>query len=1266
MTKSRLISLLLYLVLVFPRLVFALPQGGEVVSGTVSINKPSGNDMAISQGTDQAIVNWQGFDIGQQESVNINQPNSNSVILNRVIAENPSEILGKLSANGRVFLTNPSGILFGQGAQVNVGALVASTLNISNQDFLDRNYRFTQDANKPLSSIINLGDINARSVGLLAPRVENRGTIVANLGSVAIASGEKAALDFEGDGLINFEITEPVSGEIRDNNGNVIQSGVVNSGLVSANGGRVVLSALQAQGMIQSVVNNEGMIEAKGVAERDGRIFLLGADEVLNQGTLDVSSMKAGKTGGTIHVLGNKVGVFGKSVLDASGDAGGGEILIGGDFQGKNAAIQNAYRTYVGFDAVIKADATNTGNGGKVIVWADDVARFYGSISATGGFFGGDGGFVETSGKSHLEFLGNVDITATNGNLGTLLLDPQDIIIADGSSGADDGQVSGDSTALFADGGAVTFTIAEQTLEALTGNIILQATQDITINDLTTDGVLNLSNLTSGESVVFQAGRTISFSNTGNTLSTGGGNIHLEADSPHSSAGAADGTGDLTVGILSTSGGSVTLIGSGIITLSGAITTGTGNVNIAKAEDGATLGVGVTDFTDTELDLITTTGTLTLGQATTAGSDGAGTSASTLNAGAITVDTVTNTTATNFTIVSNASITFSNAASTFSSGTLTIDANGTNSDVNINFDISTASGGAVNIQADDSVIFAASTSVTATGSGNVSVQSNTSTSNGDTGNVLNMDTGAINAGSGTITLTSTGTNAGNITLGQLTTTSSSTSAVNISAGASIVDGNAATNNVTASSGTVNMTAGTSIGSGNSLEVTTAKTILDANGSIEIVSSTTLTDLTITLDPGGGTNTYTISDSGNLTLSLTDSGTDLDIGGLSLSSGNLNFALNIDTGNLTTSGNIAVNSGSLSITTTTGNQTYSNTASASGGVNISASSGTLTVNSGKQIIAGGSSNLTVTAASVSLAGSTSSNENLQNSGSGNITVTSTGTVSLAGNYSIGLASTGTLTIDASGAITTTGSGSSPDIFLSGGQVRIVGTSIGSSSHFIRTLKLTDFAATATSGGIYIDNIGGASTINSTLISSTDGIVAAGEIHIKNATSGSAFKFSKIIKSNTSNITLASFGAITDNNGTATSLSAENGTVTVTISSSGDFGSAGDPIEIRAKGRSITLASGTIFDSFINTTPAAIEETTESTTTSSTTTETTSTTSTATTGTSTTGDKPLTPDDLTPVFGRNVTQEEANQINSNNTTAKQVGFVTAIENIVKDGC
>ena len=217
-----------------PGWVNALPGDGQIVSGTGSITQTA-QDMVIQQDTQQMITNWQSFSIGAAESVTFNQPNSSAVALNRVIGVDPSIILGKLSSNGQVFLSNPSGVVFGKGAVVDVHGLLATTLNITDKDFLNGNYQFKQDATKPLAAIINNGTISAnRYASLLAPAVQNTGSIiVADLGSVSLGSGKAATLDFNGDGLISFAVSQEVSGTVTDADGNVINDRINNSGVDS-------------------------------------------------------------------------------------------------------------------------------------------------------------------------------------------------------------------------------------------------------------------------------------------------------------------------------------------------------------------------------------------------------------------------------------------------------------------------------------------------------------------------------------------------------------------------------------------------------------------------------------------------------------------------------------------------------------------------------------------------------------------------------------------------------------------------------------------------------------------------------------------------------------------------------------------------------------------------------------------------------------------------------------------------------------------------
>ncbi len=169
-----------------------LPTGGQIVAGQAIISQ-NGNAMTINQGSNKAILNWNSFSIGSQASVNFQQPSSNSIALNRVLGSDPSAIYGSLHANGQVFLVNPSGVLFGQGAHVDVGGMVASTLNIGNNDFLSGNNRFTRDG--ATGAVVNQGELIGKYIALLAPEVRNEGVIVASQGTVALAAGQGRSLE---------------------------------------------------------------------------------------------------------------------------------------------------------------------------------------------------------------------------------------------------------------------------------------------------------------------------------------------------------------------------------------------------------------------------------------------------------------------------------------------------------------------------------------------------------------------------------------------------------------------------------------------------------------------------------------------------------------------------------------------------------------------------------------------------------------------------------------------------------------------------------------------------------------------------------------------------------------------------------------------------------------------------------------------------------------------------------------------------------------
>ena len=402
----------------------ALPTGGAVTAGSASIAAVPGKT-TITQTSQNTAINWQGFSIGAAEAVQFVQPGASSVALNRVLGADPSNILGSLSANGRVFLVNPNGILFGSGAQVNVGGLIASTRNISDADFMAGRYKFEGTGN---GSVRNQGSINADGgyVALLGASVSNDGVISARLGSVVLAAGNAMTLDVAGDGLLSVAVSE-----------GAVNALARNGGLIRADGGLVTMTAQSAGGLFQEVVNNTGVIQALSIDTRNGSIRLLGdmqSGTVSVSGTLDASGTGAGQTGGSVVVAGYHVGLF-DGHINASGDAGGGTVLIGGGYQGGNAGVPNASATYMSAASTIRADAITNGNGGTVVVWANDSTRAYGSISARGGAQGGDGGLIETSGH-WLDVTGiDINASAAKGAGGTWLLDPADVTIGAGTTG---------------------------------------------------------------------------------------------------------------------------------------------------------------------------------------------------------------------------------------------------------------------------------------------------------------------------------------------------------------------------------------------------------------------------------------------------------------------------------------------------------------------------------------------------------------------------------------------------------------------------------------------------------------------------------------------------------------------------------------------------------------------------------------------------------------------------------------------------------------
>lgn len=433
----------------------------------------------------------------QQIATFLTNPNIEN-ILTRVTGGNSSYINGLIEVvggNSNLFLMNPAGIVFGSGASINVPADFTATtatgigfnngiLNaIGSNDYQNltgnpTNFVFNTNQN---GSIINAGELKVAqgsNINLIGGNVINTGIIETPNGNIniqAVKGTSRIKITPEGS-LLSLEIDIP-----KDEQGNLLGftpqdlptllTGANNAGVTTPN---VTVNNNQVQVANTNIPNETGMAIASGKI-----------------------STSSDNLGGKITVLGNKVGVI-NGEIEANGAIGGGKVLIGGDFQGKGT-IPNSQVTIVDENSIIKANALTNGNGGDVIIWADKNTSFAGSIEAKGGENGGNGGLVEVSGKENLFFNGEVNTNAVNGNNGMLLLDPVNVTIVNGSEAINDSQII-DGQILAGDGGEINYTISENALESLsdTTNVLIQATNNITIKDLSDNNLTFASNLTTG------------------------------------------------------------------------------------------------------------------------------------------------------------------------------------------------------------------------------------------------------------------------------------------------------------------------------------------------------------------------------------------------------------------------------------------------------------------------------------------------------------------------------------------------------------------------------------------------------------------------------------------------------------------------------------------------------------------------------------------------------------------------------------------------
>ncbi len=533
----------------------AAPQGGVLRAGVAAIAQ-TGATTRIEQRSDRAVIDWRSFSIGARETVQFKQPSTTSATLNRVTGEQISAILGRLNANGQIVLVNPHGILFGQGAQINVGSLIASTANLSTPDFMAGRLNFNQPG-QPGAEIINQGTLSAADGGLIAlvaPHVRNDGLIQARLGKILLGAGDTYTLDLYGDGLIKLALSDEQHDRL-----------ITHTGKSTADGGHIILiTAPAAKTVLDQIINLSGTLQADSVAHQAGRIVLLAPGGRLDlSGSASAQGPHAGQRGGTIEILGDRLHLAGSARLDASGHSGGGTLHIGGAYQGQGDTYR-AQTTTVDAGAQLNADATSTGSGGEVIVWADGHTAYAGQISARGGAQGGDGGRVEVSGKGALDFQGSVDAGAPHGAAGNLLLDPAYLTIGLAEASLISRVLrTGTSTTLAADIDINVNASIDGRGRRRGGGLTFSAGHDININDfIVTDN--GLINLLAGGRVTMAPGKGLFAGSAPISVRTGG---------------------DLSTGPMVTSGALSFTSTAGSVSLDTPLDDGIGSVSVSAAQD---------------------------------------------------------------------------------------------------------------------------------------------------------------------------------------------------------------------------------------------------------------------------------------------------------------------------------------------------------------------------------------------------------------------------------------------------------------------------------------------------------------------------------------------------------------------------------------------------------------------------------------------------------------------------------------------------------
>ena len=348
----------------------AQSTGAQAIHGAAALSRSGANLTVTTQngaGTSHSAINWQSFNVPGGSTTHFAQPNAASTSINRVLGNDPSAIFGTLSSNGRLVLVNPAGIAMGAGAVVDTAGFTASTLRMSDADALAGRMRFGDGS--LAGSLSVRGRVVARGgdVVLIAPQIDTgaQAVVQASGGDTLLVAGQKVSLTGRGLEGIQLELQAPADRALN---------------LGTLKGDSVAVFASQ--------LRHSGLVQAQSATVEGGKVLLRG------QVSADVTGKviaTRGDKGGAIHVTAAQTTLHATAQLDASGPAGGGEVLVGGGWQGKGP-LANAQNTTALAGSTIHADSTSAGNGGTVVLWSDGATRTAASISARGGPQGGDGG----------------------------------------------------------------------------------------------------------------------------------------------------------------------------------------------------------------------------------------------------------------------------------------------------------------------------------------------------------------------------------------------------------------------------------------------------------------------------------------------------------------------------------------------------------------------------------------------------------------------------------------------------------------------------------------------------------------------------------------------------------------------------------------------------------------------------------------------------------------------------------------------------------